>query len=247
MVNEGKTVRPHRRILFLAVTLLLGDVSAYANVIQVEIDDLAPFTDLREFGDSGDFGVSQLSTGERFVGQTTTFGGLVPERPNEILSGIPLSPLELEITGDKEGVCFNFEGLSRDRGIAGLISDGQGTQLSCGEGSVAFLFGEDQSQIGVRLGEGPITLQFFSRNGDALGVFDFDASIGLEVGFFAESANIAGFSFHNLDFAGTILRALYFGSADTIVTEPGTLALFGIGLFGMVFMRRKQAAMSQIA
>jgi hypothetical protein len=205
----------NRTIMILISLQLIIALNTHADVTQVPFDDIGQFTDLREFGDGGDFGSSPISFGERFVGQTTTFKP-VPIRPNEILSGTPVAPLQLEVTGVKEGVCRNYES-EPDLGIAGLISDGAGTQVSCGEGSVAILFGQDQSQIGVRMGVGPITFQFFDRTGTGLGVFDLNVAFGTEIGFVSKSSNIAGFSFHNLKVGGAILPALYFGG-DSILS-----------------------------
>ena len=120
----------------------------------------------RSFGDGGDFGTTGLDISERFVGQIITIGG--PVGKSEILSGLPTDSLTLD--GSFKSICsFSFPGANS---IAGEIPQGQPGGPSCGEGSMAFVFDVDQSQIAIEFGGvnggKPITLDFFQRDGDLI-------------------------------------------------------------------------------
>ncbi len=66
-----------------------------------------------------------------------------------------------------------------------------------------------------------MSFQFFDRNGEPLGVFNFnEPTWGREVGFLSTSPNIAGFSFHNEDSGGTALEAIYFGTLPPSINVP---------------------------
>ena len=115
-----------RTIMILISLQLFIALDTHADVTQVPFDDIEQFTDLREFGDGGDFGSSPISFGERFVGQTTTFKP-VPIRPNEI----PETWAPDFVWGEK-GEVKTWDWIS-PMGRVGIVEDLSGTPVGSGE------------------------------------------------------------------------------------------------------------------
>lgn len=225
-----------------------ASINVSAGIITVvEPSELRRLDTYRSFGDGTDFGTGVFRTGERFTGQTTIYGGPVSVRQNELLSGDPIAPLRLE-SRPSEGTCSVSGG--GNLGIGGIIADEQGRRRSCGEGSLAFLFDNTQSEVLLSFagigGELPVVVEFFGVAGNRLATIDFESAApvnvplsGYFVGFQSQSRNILGFTVVNTDFAGIAIGDFGFGAS---VPEPTTLVLMTLGIAGMVYSRRRGKA-----
>jgi hypothetical protein len=210
----------------VAALLFLFLRPASAALIEiVDISDLENITDFRSFGDGEDFGTTGLFAGEKFVGQTVSFGG--PVGKSELLSGAPTDPLTLDPT--TESIC-HFPGQ-----IAGEID------RSCGEGAISFIFEFDQSEIGIEFdgvgGGEEIFIDFYRQDGSLIESFTLlPPGDNVQFGFqlLATEPQIAGFSVTNEDIAGITIDFLMFGAVS--VPEPSSLALFSMGIIVLVFM-----------
>jgi hypothetical protein len=173
---------------------------------------------------------SGATYGERFSGQTlSTAGGF------DALSGSPSGPLSLlsnAVLADNIGIlAFGSQVIYGDLGGA------------IGEGALSILFGLTTSLLGfdiVGTDAGDFTVQFFGASGNLLGSIT-ETSIG--DGFFGFRATageqIAGVSITNTDPAGIGYDNVTFNQSAA-VPEPGSLALLGLGLAGIVALRRRQ-------
>jgi hypothetical protein len=142
-------------------------------------------------------------------------------------------------------------------GIAGLGREGVGNSGN-GEGAVSVLFDTDLSGFGLTIGggdnSGSVIFDFFSRDGTFINRILRGGGSGdpFSVAFASDGdvREIAGVSITNIELNGVVfdnfrLRTLgnEIDEDDSVtVPEPGTLALFGLGLFVMGLARRRPHA-----
>jgi hypothetical protein len=181
--------------------------------------------------------------GERFDGQVLGSSG-----NSDTLSGSPNGPLSVVAGAPNQNV--NIVNSSPNGNVlAGLGNLGFPDFSAIGEGAVAILFDNDQSEFGFKSvgGDlGNVTLEFFMRDGSLI---DSLSPIGSGAGFFGFSReggvkDIAGISMWNTDPAGIGYDNLIFDvpGKELAVPEPATLAIFGLGFAGLGLMRRRKRA-----
>jgi hypothetical protein len=126
--------------------------------------------------------------------------------------------------------------------LSGLGSQGfSSTDLSqldhaTGEGSIAMIFDQDQSQLFFDLGgwestAGNAYINFYRRDGSLIDALVLTSLTDIaSFGFLLGTTEIAGFSFYNDDGGGLFIDNIGYTSTAASVPEPATLFLFGAGL-----------------
>jgi|GEM_PF-1950260 len=193
------------------ITKAEAEVSVVGSVVQVDpatipCDTVADFEDVAGGAGAGTNYDGILVSGglqlaERLTGQTLSFSGNF-----DVLSGSPSSPLALQ-TGDLNDNVNVHGGYASGQVVAGVGPTGYPNYNAIGEGSLAILFPNPQSQLKFQIvgvdGGGSAYLNFFKADGSSLGTitmspanqtYGFRHSLGIR--------EIAGFSIHNTDPAG---------------------------------------------
>lgn len=179
-------------------------------------------------GASASFSGTNVSAAESFVGLTVNDPG---GSGFESYSGTPTNPLALDIGAASDGI-WNIQGVA---GLAG----GTGAQ-DIGEGVIAFLFDFDILGLGLDINgatpnSGLTTFFFYASDGSLV---DTIATALIGSISFSSTQVFRGVAIQNTDPGGQAYDNLRFDAAS--VPEPGTLALLGIGLFGMGLARRRK-------
>jgi len=179
------------------------------------------------------------SFAERFVGQSNTPVGVF-----DALSGTPSGPLALAIgaAGENLNVFLN----AGTNVLTGLGPLGFPDFDAVGEGSIAVLFANDQSEFGFQLvggNQGTATIDFFRRDGSLI---DRIVLAGLADSFYGFSrdgglADIAGISIFNDDPGGIGFDNLKYDVATTQVPEPSALVLLLSGGIALLFAARRRS------
>jgi hypothetical protein len=174
---------------------------------------------------------------ERFVGQVLTTSG-----SSDVLSGSPVGGLSLQVGAPNQNlniVAYAFD----DNVIDGLGPLGFPNSGGIGEGAIAILFDNDQSEFGFRLvggGSGSAQIEFWKRDGSPI---DAITLMNLRTEYFGFSReggiqDIAGISIWNTDLGGIGFDDIRFN----VVPVPPALYLFGSGLLGLIGISRPKNA-----
>jgi hypothetical protein len=196
----------------------------------------------------GIINLSGASFAERFVGQTLTYAG-----NSDVLSGVPTGSLSLQIGAAGQNLNLVSDA-SYPYGnlLSGVGNLGFPSFEAIGEGAVAILFDNDQSEFGFYSfggNLGPLdsaTFEFWARDGSLIATLT-PTNLGSDYyGFSRESGikDIAGISIWNTDTAGIGYDNIIFDVAGVPdVPIPAAVWLFGSGLLGLIgIARRKKAA-----
>lgn len=173
------------------------------------------------------------SFGERFDGQTLSYSD-----NSDVIGGTPTGGLSL-ITG-AAGQNLNIVSYSTGGNvISGLGQLGFPDFNAIGEGAIAILFDNDQSEFGFQSVGGDLgsaTFDFWARDGSFIASIS-PTNLGTDYfGFSREGGiqDIAGISIWNTDLGGIGFNDIIFdvpGDDDPVqVPEPGSLALLAVGL-----------------
>ncbi len=239
--------------------LFLGILGAFASSTQAapvnEIDyfsiTVGEIIDFEGIGGGGAPGTNYdglldlggATFGERFNGQTLSISG-----NSDVVSGLPAGGSLSLIAGAANANLniFNRGGVDGNV-LTGLGFLGFPDFNAIGEGAVAILFDNDQSQFGFQSVGGNLGaafFSFFSRDGSLI---DTISPTGLGTDFFGFSReggikDIAGISIYNTDPAGIGFNDVIFDVPGTVsVANPGILWLFASAIFGFgVVSRRKK-------
>jgi hypothetical protein len=174
---------------------------------------------------------ASLRFGESFSGQTvSSVGGF------DALSGSPTGPLTVATGIPNQNLCIfdNGEGNL----LTGLSSTGFPNFDAIGEGSLVFLFTDDQAEFGFQLAGGDggsAFLNFFRRDGSLVSSIQVDGLSSAYYGFVRDGGvqDIAGVSIHNVDGGGIGLDNLRF-----TIPAPSMAMMAGIGAWTAMRRRR---------
>jgi len=181
--------------------------------------------------------------GERFVGQTLGASG-----NSDTLAGAPSGGgLTLAVGAANQNLNI-FTRAPDGNVLTGLGNLGFPDFNAIGEGAIAILFDNDQSEFGFQSVGGNLggaTFEFWARDGSLIATI---TPVGLGVDFFGFQReggvqDIAGISIWNTDPAGIAFDDIVFdvpGIEPVGVPEPGTIGLLGLGLVGLGIARRRR-------
>lgn len=186
------------------------------------------------------------SFAERFVGQSLGVSG-----SSDTLSGTTLTGSPTLATGVSDS---NLVVLSDSFGVtlAGLGPVGFPAGYDAfGDGAVAILFDVEQAEVGFEYVGGDLGtafISFWGSDGTLLDTFTnlttiLEGSIGFQSLDNNQDLmnNIAGISIYNTDKGGIGFDNIIFNNPGNTVSAPGTMLLFGLGLIGLGFVKRKNA------
>lgn len=238
----------HGAILGLGLALAVGFAQA-APINQVNYGDLLG-TQLITFDDvtggaapgtnyDGILVSGGASFAERFVGQSNT-----PSGDFDVLSGAPSGPLALAVGAAGENLNVFENGGSQV--LTGLGPLGFPNFDAIGEGSIAVLFANDQSEFGFQLVGGDLgtaTIDFFRRDGSLIERIVLSSLSNSFYGFSRDGglADIAGISIFNNDLGGIGFDNLKYDVATTQVPEPSALVLLLTGGIALLSAARRRA------
>ena len=231
----------------LAVALLAYGLSAGAEIISADADEESPGTNVSDLGE----GVS-LSWYEhaRFAPELEFVDAIIMEEPcyNEFEPVPDVSECSFHAIGSGETA-----GTGRNDEYLGLKEFGLG-----GEDELADLTGFTGLAVESAREIGSLSVSGYSSTGDTVTLFLFDKDgnfveiIGLGWAVNTGTGPFDGFLLDTtIDLKGQGVHQIHFGSGSAVawfnkvgvsVPEPGTLALFGAGLIGMGFARRRNKA-----
>lgn len=179
----------------------------------------------------------------------------------ENFSGSPTNPLTLDIGTATDGLRVGDDSRPLTRGTVSGLATGSVLDdeiplgdviplTDIGEGVVAMLFDADIFELGLTLrgadpNSGTTTFYFYDQTGVLLGGTAITTDLaGFPEGFrtidltFTSALAFRGVAIENTDFGGQNYDNLRFDFAA--IPEPGTLAIFGLGLAGLGFMNRRR-------
>ena len=202
--------------------------------------------------------------GERFAGQTLSFIA-----GSDSLSGSPTGPLTVLAGAPNQNLAIAESPLegALTNALAGIGPAGFPSFNGIGEGSVAILFDNDQSQFGFQSVGGNLgtaNFDFFRRDGSLIQTLTPTSLTSNSFGFEREGGlnDIAGISIWNTDFGGIGFDNIIFDipgndfpvadvppdvpdeePVTTPVSEPTTLGLLAVGIIGLrLASRRRRSA-----
>jgi hypothetical protein len=166
---------------------------------------------------------------ERFLGQDRATV-LVDGYPHDALSAAAAGPLALQSgeAGENIGVAAGTS-CGASEVLIGWGPLGYPDDWGGGEGSLAILFDDDQSEFGLRMcggNGGQVVLQFFDRSGGLIATATVNGVREEELGFRRTGGenDIAGVSIHNSDIGGIAVDDILFDVSicDDCVEGGGT-------------------------
>lgn len=180
--------------------------------------------------------------GERFDGQVLGVSG-----DSDTLSGSPSATLSVVAGATNQNLNIFAFGGPEGNVLTGLGPNGFPNFNAIGEGAIAILFDNDQSEFGFQSVGGNLGMAFFDffrRDGSLIGSLT-PTNLGTDFfGFSREGGvqDIAGISIWNNDPAGIGFDNIIFDVAgrELSVPEPTTLAIFAFGLVVLGFMTRRR-------
>ena len=185
-----------------------------------------------------------VSFAERFAGQVN-----VPVAGFDVLSGTPSSDLALAVGAVNQNLAVATPASSNVLGGLGTASHPSFDAL--GEGSIAILFSEDQSEFGLDIAftdSGTATLDFFRRDGFLIEQVILNLPLSNNTSYaFARVGglkDIAGVSIFNNDLQGFAIDNVRYdvpvgGNGQGQLPEPGSLVLSALALLGLAAVRRR--------
>jgi hypothetical protein len=153
---------------------------------------------------------------ERFVGQTLSYNGIF-----DVLSGAGSTPLTLEVGAPSQNLDVLAD-IFADNILAGLGPLGYPDLNAIGEGAVAMLFPQEESEVGFDVfgidGAGSLTITFFRHDGTPIDTITVPTVMGPDTIRLAfqrvNSVNeIAGLTIENDDPAGLGYSNIQFGAS----------------------------------
>ncbi|MGB5324466.1 MAG: hypothetical protein WBN40_03440 [Pseudomonadales bacterium] len=237
-------------LLCLSLTLPVA-FTAHAAVVQVDpttltASNVVDFEDLGVplgtlVGYNGTLVSGGVSFSERFAGQA-----VVEVSYYDTLTGAPVSPLTLAANG-LPGKNLTVGNLGGNTGLSG-----ESSVMSLGEGAVAVLFTDDQSQVafdvlGIDLDGGiggTLFADIWARDGSLLNSFSIvmTGASALSFGFQTDDAafEIAGITLASDDSGGVGYDNFIYDIASTSqVPLPPAMLLFGSALLGLGATKRR--------
>jgi hypothetical protein len=205
-----------------------GDVEA-VDYNTLKLEEVLTFSDVDAAVKPGIHHESMVMTGcagiaERFEGQTRTTV-MVGNYPHDDLSGTPTGPLTLASGAPGENVGVATETTcGPSEVLVGWGPLGYPLLWGGGEGSIAILFANDQSEFGLRMcggNAGHVTFQFFGRDGSLLATAVVYRVREDYFGFrrVGGAKDIAGVSIHNVDVGGVAIDDLTFDVNDCNIAD----------------------------
>lgn len=199
--------------------------------------------------------------GERFAGQTLSFIG-----NSDSLSGSPTGPLTVIAGAPNQNLAIAESPIDGafTNALTGIGPLGFPDFNGIGEGSVAILFDNDQSQFGFQSVGGNLgtaNFDFFARDGSLIQTLTPTNLTSNSFGFEREGGlnDIAGISIWNTDFGGIGFDNIIFDipgndvpggdvpgdipdddPVATPVSEPTTLGLLAVGMIGLRLASRRR-------
>ncbi len=176
---------------------------------------------------------ASVTFGEAFVGQTVSANG-----PFDALTSTATGPLTIALGVPGQNLCiFDYDSTNHNI-LTGLGNLGFPNFDAIGEGSLAFVFKDDQAEFGFQLlgGDGgSATVSFFQRDGSLLQTIVLSGLSSALYGFSRDGGlqDIAGVSIYNDDGAGIGLDNLKF-------TVPAPSAAMVLGLGALAGLRRRR-------
>lgn len=170
--------------------------------------------------------IPQPTTLSRSYTNTTAFTGSVVTTLNSLI-GLPSLPGTLDITtpGFSGQMTVTYNGVFDDFPLLGLTGAGSGSML------INFIYGAGSDTLGLTITETVLTGIGFEKAFD-----NIDNSFGIN------SGSLDAWLWAGQSVTGTAPALTSNGTFDiTAVPEPASLALLGIGIAGLGFMRRRKA------
>lgn len=228
---------------------LIGIVGPVESVAygDLQCDDFITFGDVQSAPQPGVHYDAALTYGcvgiaERFVGQSHSTV-MVGSYPHDSLTPSAGGPLALELGAPDENIgVASSTSCGTSEVLIGWGPLGYPEDWGGGEGSVAFLFDDDQSEFGLRVcggNGGQVTLHFFGRDGSLIATAILSGVRDQEFGFRRTGGvqDIAGISIHNTDVGGVAFDDIVYDASlcSSCVEGAGvrvTPETFNVGRYG---------------